>query len=244
MRTSSSVSLSRHLAPERYTAVAVALHWLIAVFILNNLAAGYFMESFPGRWRGLAVAIHVSSGISVLVFSVLRVMWRVINPPPDFVGSIKPWERHSAHFVHLLLYIAMLFMPLIGWSIISAHPPVGSPGAAHERVLRAHLASLGRPVPPSILPQSTTYIWWTIPLPLLRPVQDIGATDGGVVPQVRLHDELVRWHSVGAELLIFLLALHVLGVLKHQVIGREPQFRRMTFRGGGGSARRVKASVP
>ena len=59
------------------------------------------------------------------------------------------------------------------------------------------------------------------------------------MPQVQLHDELVRWHSFGAEVLIFLLSLHVLGALKHQVIDRESQFKRMSFRGGG---RRADAS--
>ncbi len=232
MKVASAIAF-RQAVSDRYTAVAVVLHWLIAAFILSNLGVGYFMESFPGRWRVLAVSIHVSSGISVLVLSLARITWRVINPPPPFVGSIKPWERHAAHFVHLLLYAGMLIMPLIGWSIVSAHPPAGSPGAAYEAVLRTEHAGAGSLVPAAIQAQSAAIlIWWTLPLPVLKPVQAIGATAGGVAPQVQLHDELVSWHSFGGYILIVLLALHVLGALKHQLIDREPQFRRMALGSG------------
>lgn len=42
-----------------------------------------------------------------------------------------------------------------------------------------------------------------------------------------LHALLGVIHGTGGRLLILLIALHILGALKHQLIDREPQFRRM-----------------
>ena len=74
--------------------------------------------------------LHASSGLTVLTLTVARVVWRLFNAPPPYLAAMKPWERHTAHFAHFLLYAAMVLMPLTGWAILSAHPPPGSPGAA------------------------------------------------------------------------------------------------------------------
>ena len=115
---------------ERYTAVAIAFHWTIAVLILFNLGFGFFMEGFPPALKGVILPMHFSSGITVLGLSVLRVAWRLFHRPPEFAPDMTRLEANAAHAVHLLLYAGMIIMPLTGWSIISAHPP--HPGAGAE----------------------------------------------------------------------------------------------------------------
>ena len=112
---------------ERYTKVAVLLHWTIAVLILFNLGFGFFMEGFPPSLKFVILPMHMSSGITVLALTVARVAWRLTHRPPEFAPDMTRLESITAHSVHLLLYAGMILMPLTGWAIISAHPP--HPGA-------------------------------------------------------------------------------------------------------------------
>ena len=220
-------------ARDRYTRVAIVLHWAIAAFIIFNLATGFFMEGWPPPIRALALMLHASSGLSVLVLTVARVIWRLVNDPPPYPPGMKTWERHAAHFAHFLLYAAMVLMPLSGWAILSAHSPPGSRGAVVEFAVPPALRPGMRPgaMPPrGIRPQSSgpaMKVWNLIPLPMIAPIAAIGSEPGGVAPQHQLHEEFVDWHSVGGYLLLGLLIVHVLGALKHQFIDRQSEFARM-----------------
>jgi cytochrome b561 len=107
----------------RYTRVAIVLHWAIAALILTNIGVGLVMEGLPQPQKALAVPFHISCGMTVLALTVLRLLWRFTHKPPPFSPDLAPWERHAAHAAHALLYILMIGMPLVGWAIISAHPP-------------------------------------------------------------------------------------------------------------------------
>lgn len=206
----------------RYTRVAMVLHWAIAAFIVFNLGTGFFMEGWPLPVRFVAVMLHASSGLTVLALTVARVVWRLFNSPPPYPADMKPWERHTAHLAHFVLYAAMVLMPVTGWAILSAHAPPGSPGAAVEFSQRPALPPGVKPGPPP-----TLKLWNLVPMPMITPIQVIGAEPGGVGPQHQLHDEFVDWHSVGGYLLLALLVLHVAGALKHQFIDHQPELDRM-----------------
>ena len=220
---------------DRYTRVAIVLHWAIAAFIVFNLCTGFFMEGWPPPIRFLALMLHASSGLTVLALTLARVVWRLLNDPPPYPAGMKPWERHIAHFAHFLLYAAMVLMPLTGWAILSAHSPPGSRGAAVEFAARPGMPPGMKPgpAPPRAMPAlppggpPPLKIWNLVPMPTIAPIEAIGAEPGGVPPQHRLHDEFVDWHSVGGYLLLGLLILHILGALKHQFIDSQSEFARM-----------------
>ena len=199
-----------------YTRVAIFLHWAIAALILFNLSFGFFMEGYDQPLRGIAVELHISSGISVLALTVVRVVWRLLYHPPAHPSSMSALEDLAARFVHLLLYVAMVLMPLTGWAIISSHPPKGSAGALAQ--------AAGAPVQH---PGGDHFIWGLLRLPSLAPVENIGVTPGGLAPQTVLHDRIVEWHSIGGYIMIALLLLHVAGALKHQFFDKERTFARM-----------------
>ena len=111
---------SRAAMRSRYTSVAVVLHWLIAAIIIYQLGVGLIMEHIPDRAVRIAlVQLHGSLGMTVLVLSLARVIWRLTHTPPPLDPHLALWERISAHAVHLTLYALMIAMPLIGWSILS-----------------------------------------------------------------------------------------------------------------------------
>jgi cytochrome b561 len=114
---------------QRYTTVAIALHWTIALLILFNLGLGFLMEGLKPPLRGVIVPLHISSGLTVLLLTLFRVAWRLAHRPPAFVDGLKRWEHVVPHACRGLIYVLMVLVPLTGWSIVSAHQahPGGGP---------------------------------------------------------------------------------------------------------------------
>ncbi len=105
--------------PGAFGAVAVALHWIIAVAILAMIYIGYRMvetEDYD------LFALHKSLGLTILMLSLLRLVWRFIDPPPPLPASVPRWERIAARASHWAFYALMIGIPLTGWLYISASP--------------------------------------------------------------------------------------------------------------------------
>lgn len=106
----------------RYGAVAMAFHWLIAALVLVNVGLGLSFDSFQ---RGSAerlqiVLIHKSIGLTVLVLSVLRLVWRLLHRAPPLPAGMNPVLKVAAHTSHVLLYFFIIALPLTGWAMVSA----------------------------------------------------------------------------------------------------------------------------
>jgi len=108
----------------RYGAVAMTLHWLIAVLIIFNICLGYYMNDMPNNDPNhfAFVQFHKSTGLTILVLSVLRVMWRWINPFPPLPATMPMWEKAAARFVHGMFYFLIIAIPLAGWAMVSSSP--------------------------------------------------------------------------------------------------------------------------
>ena len=200
----------------RYTSVAITLHWLIAALIFYNLASGLLGEFLP---RGF-FAFHISSGLTILALTLVRIGWRLTHKPPPMLPMAR-WERVLAHSVHFLIYAAMLFVPWTGWVMISANPPEGSPGRAYVEQQRA-LAS-GKPVEH----RPAARFWGTIKVPMIAPVANLGREPAGVPEQKAFHEQMEDLHGKLGWLMLILLVIHIGGALKHQLLDREPELARM-----------------
>ena len=104
----------------RFNAVAIFFHWAIAGLILANILIGWQFSVVHGPLRQAALQLHKSIGISVLLLSVLRVLWRALSRLPPFPTSMRTWEKVSAKFVERWLYFVMFAMPLTGWAVVSS----------------------------------------------------------------------------------------------------------------------------
>ena len=110
---------------QRYTAVAIALHWIIAFAIIGLIAVGWTMETLQhgdlearAQYQSI-VQLHKSFGITVLLLSVARIIWRLMNPPPA-EPPMPGWQKFAASAVHVLFYVLIIAMPLTGWIMASA----------------------------------------------------------------------------------------------------------------------------
>ena len=103
--------------PARYTATAIALHWLIALLLLGQFAFGLLLEDIPRGTpaRGIYVNLHKSSGILIGLLILLRVAWRLTHKPPPLPATMPAWQRHAARLSHIALYLCMVALPLSGY---------------------------------------------------------------------------------------------------------------------------------
>lgn len=109
----------------RYTSVAIALHWLLALAILGIFVLGVYMADLPFSPSRLKLFNwHKWAGISILLLSVLRLLWRVTHRPPALPAAIARampgWQTRVHHATHHLMYVLFFAVPLIGWAYSSA----------------------------------------------------------------------------------------------------------------------------
>jgi len=105
----------------RYTAVAQLLHWLIAALIITQFALAWSADDLPLGMHKLALlARHKSVGMTVLMLAVLRLIWRMANPPPPLPAGMTAIERSLARATHAAFYGLLFAMPLTGWMMSSA----------------------------------------------------------------------------------------------------------------------------
>jgi cytochrome b561 len=115
------------------------LHWTMAVMIVAMLFIGTGMVASLSHYH-LLVSIHKPLGMAILFLVALRLINRLINPPPPLPEAMPRLLRGLAHASHILLYALMFALPLVGWAMLSA--------AAYPIVLYGPLQL------PPILPQS------------------------------------------------------------------------------------------
>ena len=103
---------------DRYGRVAAALHWLIGVALLAQIAFGFLLDDIAPRGtpsRANVINLHKSFGIVLGLAIVLRVAWRLAHRPPAWPSSMSEWQRRAAHLGHGALYACMIVMPASGY---------------------------------------------------------------------------------------------------------------------------------
>ncbi len=103
----------------RYSTVAIALHWLIAAAIVLQVILAGRMDGPPTPQSFAVTQFHKSIGISILLLSLVRLGWRLINPPPPLPAAMPRWEVTLAKVTHVGFYVVMIAMPLTGWLMVS-----------------------------------------------------------------------------------------------------------------------------
>jgi cytochrome b561 len=103
----------------RYNSVAIILHWLIFATLFANVASGWATEDLPKEQAIALMQTHKSLGITILLLSIFRLVWRHINPPPAPPLGMNAREILIMKLTHIAFYGLMIGIPLLGWVIIS-----------------------------------------------------------------------------------------------------------------------------
>ena len=108
-------------AGQPFTAVAIGLHWLIAFALIGTFSLGLYMHDLPLSPHKLKLySWHKWAGVTIFLFVVLRLGWRLTHRPPQLPAAMPAWQRRAAEATHVLLYGLMFAVPLSGWLMSSA----------------------------------------------------------------------------------------------------------------------------
>lgn len=107
----------------RYGFVAQALHWVIAI----GIVAQYFLAEAAEGSEGAAIepfgaaGVHAALGMTILALAALRLMWRLVELPPERPAAMKSYEVVLARTAHIAFYVLLFAVPLSGWALATAN---------------------------------------------------------------------------------------------------------------------------
>lgn len=114
----------------KYSNVAIILHWITALLLIYMLFWGEDLIKTHGAPTAPNPMLHASLGLSILILSVARLVWRFMNPPPADV-PMPAWQATASHIIHWGFYALLILIPLSGMasldhSITGKHPEFAS----------------------------------------------------------------------------------------------------------------------
>jgi cytochrome b561 len=73
-------------ARDDYGHVAKTLHWVTVLLVIIAWSLGMFGEELSEESaQGSGLLAHIWIGLTILVVAVVRIPWRIANPPPKIV---------------------------------------------------------------------------------------------------------------------------------------------------------------
>jgi len=104
---------------QRFTAISRLLHWTMAVLVLAMLFIGVGMVTSVRSYHWL-VSIHRPLGILILVLVSVRLVNRLLTHVPALPAAMPAPQQFAARASHIVLYLLMFALPLVGWGMLSA----------------------------------------------------------------------------------------------------------------------------
>lgn len=113
------------------------LHWAMALLVIIMLFIGIAAVSTAGPAYPELLALHRPIGIAILPLAGIRLAIRLATGAPPLPADLPRAQAFGAKASHVLLYLAMIGMPLIGWAMLSAggYPVQIAPGVALPPIL-------------------------------------------------------------------------------------------------------------
>ena len=104
----------------RYGLISILLHWGMAVVIFGLYALGLYMVdlTYYDELYQTIPNIHRSIGMILMLFLLIRWVWRLRNQLPEISG--KRWEQVAALWAHRAFYLLILLSLVSGYLISTA----------------------------------------------------------------------------------------------------------------------------
>jgi cytochrome b561 len=112
-------------ASHRYHGFAIALHWLLALGLVGLFFMGHYMADLPFSPQRLKLYNwHKWAGVTVLILSAVRLVWRLMRRPPALPQTVTQnmpsWQIQAFHTTHVTMYALFFIVPMLGWAYSSA----------------------------------------------------------------------------------------------------------------------------
>lgn len=169
------------------------------------------------RYSGVAMVFHWTIAILVIL------NWQIA----EAAGKLQGAEKAAVYGYHKAFGMLILALTLgrVAWRLAHPHPPIPMSHAMWERRLAQtvhvifYVLLIGLPLGAwyaNSLGGKAVDFFGLFTIPPLP-----------VGPDKALSGQMFDLHATGATVLLLLIALHVLGVVKHLVIDRDGQLFRM-----------------
>ena len=107
--------------PDRYTDIAISLHWLIFLLVACGFSLAVYMVDLPLSPQKLKYfSWHKWIGATVFLLAIARLAWRLTHPSPALPATMPLWQQHAAAVNLVALYVLILVIPPTGWLYSSA----------------------------------------------------------------------------------------------------------------------------
>ena len=112
----------------RYSNAAVTFHWVTVALVLTQVVLGFAFAEFMARGpaRSEVFAWHKTIGALILILAIIRLAYRLKNPPPPFPVELPRWKRIAAVWNHRAFYFLLIVLPLTGLIAVSGMSPTGT----------------------------------------------------------------------------------------------------------------------
>jgi cytochrome b561 len=105
----------------RYSAIAIILHWVMALLIFATWSIAIAVDDMPlSPTRITGLSWHKWLGVTIFFLVILRLLWRATHPVPPLKTQMPVWQEKAMQLTHLALYLLMLAIPVVGWLMSSA----------------------------------------------------------------------------------------------------------------------------
>jgi cytochrome b561 len=100
-----------------YSGTARAFHWITVIGLLWLFVSGFWIQALDTAdpLKGTLRGLHRSTGLTLAVLTVFRVLYRIRNQPPPLPASTPHWQAEIARTIQWVFYAMLIFMPAIGW---------------------------------------------------------------------------------------------------------------------------------
>jgi cytochrome b561 len=99
----------------------IGFHWVTALLVTASFAIAWIRKPIEDlELRNFWLDVHRTIGLVVLALTLARLVIRAIEGPVSNRRDLNPAEWILSRAAHLMIYILLIAMPLLGWAQSSA----------------------------------------------------------------------------------------------------------------------------
>lgn len=103
----------------QYGLIARLLHWTSVILLVALIyISGQFSDMKPSAEKTKLIIQHSSIGLIFFILMLSRFTWRQVNKNPIKSYNIKNWQKFSAIFLHICIYLFIISQSFIGILIL------------------------------------------------------------------------------------------------------------------------------
>lgn len=107
--------------PQSYDVPQKAFHWLTAALTAAQFVIAWTMTDPPEGSPPIGLMnLHLSVGSTILMLTIMRLLWRLTHAVPAPPRDIPRWQQAASRATHLSFYVILIAMPIAGWTWASA----------------------------------------------------------------------------------------------------------------------------